>query len=155
MDYHRALRSPLDLNSAGEKDKSNDKTVSDWVTYQGYRSSRQSNLHPRSLDPARLEELSKVIYSKRIFSIILRFSHQKNGMNKIQIIVNHHPVPVKHLNGLIVKMISIGGHVHLHYLNRFLLIGSQQLIEKLHHQHHRFLLLMNVCISYVDHRKQK
>jgi hypothetical protein len=60
MDYHRALRSPIDLNSPGGKDKYTDKTVSDWVAYQGHRSSRQSNIHPRSPDPARLDELSKV-----------------------------------------------------------------------------------------------
>jgi hypothetical protein len=60
LDYNRALRSPLDSNTPSPKDKYADKTVSDWVTYRGYRSSRQSNIHPRSPDPARLEELSKV-----------------------------------------------------------------------------------------------
>jgi hypothetical protein len=40
--------------------KDAERTLSDWVQYSGYRSSRQSNFHPRTPDPARLEELSKV-----------------------------------------------------------------------------------------------
>ncbi len=61
FDYHRTLRAPLDLNSTSvTKDKSTEKTLSDWVTYPGHRSNRQANIHPKSPDPARLEELSKV-----------------------------------------------------------------------------------------------
>ncbi|CAF2491807.1 unnamed protein product [Rotaria sp. Silwood2] len=58
LDYHRTLRSPLDLHLT-TKDKYIDKTSSDWITYTGHRSSRQSNIHPKIPDQARLEELSK------------------------------------------------------------------------------------------------
>ncbi|CAF1074162.1 unnamed protein product [Rotaria sp. Silwood1] len=58
LDYHRTLRSPLDLHLT-TKDKHIDKIPLDWITYTGHRSSRQSNIHPKIPDPARLEELSK------------------------------------------------------------------------------------------------
>ncbi|CAF0826393.1 unnamed protein product [Rotaria sordida] len=58
LDYHRTLRSPLDLHLT-TKDKHIDKISSDWITYTGHRSNRQSNIHPKMPDPARLEELAK------------------------------------------------------------------------------------------------
>ena len=54
------LRSPLDLYSIATKEKSVDKISTDWIVYSGHRTSRQSNVHPKSPDPARVEELSKV-----------------------------------------------------------------------------------------------
>lgn len=59
LDFHRALRSPVDFQPT-TKDKPMDKTVSEWLNHPGYRSSRQANMHPKSPDPARLDELSKV-----------------------------------------------------------------------------------------------
>ena len=78
MDYHRKLRSPLDLNSprTTTKDKYSEKTVSDWVTCPGYRSSRESNMHPKSPDPARVDELAKVNSSILLTTKTLRFVHR-------------------------------------------------------------------------------
>ncbi|CAF2086152.1 unnamed protein product [Rotaria magnacalcarata] len=58
LDYLQMLRSPSDLNLIA-KDKPVDRTMSDWLHHPGPRSSRQSNIHPKSPDPARLDELSK------------------------------------------------------------------------------------------------
>lgn len=170
LDYHHKLRSPLDFASSPSKEKHLGKNTPEWINHPGPRTSRQSNIHPKTPDPARLEELSKVKLIMRLlitpsFLIVLilfsssSFRHRKNGMNGVPM-HRHRPHPSEnHFDGSNVKTISIVGlvlhlcqqispHIGTPLRNRI----AKRIVE--HPRSPASSYPMNECISCANRHRQ-